>query len=56
VGQRGHGKSRRLYFLWKSTRKSTGKNIFLRHRTKSAVKAVELVNDRMSYTVLRGRL
>ena len=53
--QRGDGKGRG-YFLWKSNRKSsTGNRIFVHHRIVSAVKRVEFVSDRMSYTVLKGR-
>ena len=56
VGQRGHSKSRGLWFLrerkWKS---SIGNRFFVHHRIVSAVKRVEFVSDRLSYTVLRGR-
>jgi len=33
---------------------SSGKRIFVHHRIVSAVKRVQFVSDRMSYTVLRG--
>jgi hypothetical protein len=47
----------KIIFFMESTRKSSiEKNICLHRRTESAVKTEEFVNDRMSYTVLRGRL
>ena len=56
MGQRGHRKSRGLYFfLWKRKRKSSiGNRAFVHHRTVSAVKTVEFFSDRVSYVVLRG--
>jgi hypothetical protein len=57
VRQRGHGKSRGIYFFYEkgheNNRSETG---FLEHhRTVSAAKRVEFISDRMSYIVLRGR-
>jgi hypothetical protein len=42
-----------LYFLlWKRKQKSSiGKRIFVHHRIVSAVKRVQCVSDRISYTV-----
>ena len=57
MGQRGHSKSRGLYFfLWKRNENHqlrTG--VFVHQRIASAVKGVEFVSDRVSYIVLRGR-
>ena len=45
-----------IFFLGKRKRKSSiGNRNFVHHRTVSAVKRVEFVDDRMSYIVLRGR-
>ena len=57
MGQRGHCKSRGLYFfLWKRKGKSSVWNrIFVHHRIVSALKREEFVSERMSYIVLRGR-
>ena len=56
MGQRGHRKSRGLYFfLWKKEQKSSiGNRIFVHHRTASAVKRVLFFSDMASYIVLRG--
>ena len=56
MGQRGHGKSRGLYFFCgKGNEKSSiGNGIFVHHRILSAVKRGEFVSDRVSYIVLRG--
>jgi len=44
-----------IFFLWKMKQISSIWNrIFVHHRILSAVKKVELVNERMSCTVLRG--
>ena len=56
----GHGKSRGLWFFFCMKRRTNnhqmGKGVFfLHHRIVSAVKRVEFVSDRMSYTVLRAR-
>ena len=57
MGQRGHSKSRGLYFfLWKRNENHqlrTG--VFVHQRIASAVKGVEFVSDRVSYIVLRVR-
>ena len=44
------------FFQWKGKQKSLIGNriFFVHHRILSAVKRVEFVSDRMSYTVLRG--
>jgi hypothetical protein len=57
VGQRRDCKSRGVYFfLWQRAGKSSiGKSFFVHQRIVSAIKRVEFVSDRMSYTVLRGR-
>ena len=58
MGQRGHSKSRGLYFNFcgegnKNNRLGTG--LFVHHRIELAVKRVGFVSDTMSYVVLRGR-
>ena len=57
MGQRGHGKSRGLYFFMEKEMKiiNLEQDFFVHHRTVSAVKGVKFVSDRMSYIVLRGR-
>ena len=57
MGQRGHGKSRGLYFLlYKGKRKtSIGTGFFVHHRIVSAVKRVDFVKDRVLYIVLTSR-
>jgi hypothetical protein len=58
VGQRGHGKSRGVYFdLYgkgnENNRLVTG--LFIHHRLVLAVMSVAFVSDTMSYVVPRGR-
>ena len=57
MGQRGHNKSRGLYFfLWKRNENNQLRaEFFVHHRIVSAVKIVEFVSNRVSYIVLRGR-
>ena len=53
MGQRRHGKSRRLYcFFYREGRKSSGNRIFC---TPQNIVSSYLVSDRMSCIVLRGR-
>ena len=47
---RGHGKSSGLIFLWKRKKIVNWEQDFLHHRKVSAVKRVEFVNDRVSYS------
>jgi hypothetical protein len=47
VGQRRYGEVNKNYHF--------GTRFFVHHKTVSAVKGVEFVNDRMSYTVQRDR-
>ena len=58
MGQRGHSKSRELYFNFygkgnENNRLGTG--LLVHHRIESAVRRVEFVSDTMSCVVLRGR-
>jgi hypothetical protein len=57
VGQKGHGKSRGLYFFCgkgnENRQLRTG--LFVQHRMLSAVNRLEFVSDRVSFMVLRGR-
>ena len=57
MGQRGHRKSRGLYFSMEKDTKIINKEqvFFVHHRIISAVKTVEFVSDRTSYIVLRSR-
>jgi len=57
VRQKGHGKSRGLYFfLWKRKRKSSiGNRVFGTPQNSVRVKRVEFASNRMLYIVLRGR-
>jgi hypothetical protein len=58
MGQRGHGKSRGLYFhlYGKGNENNRSVNgLFVHHRLVLAVKRVAFVNDTMSYVVPRGR-
>ena len=54
MGQRGHCRSRRLYFFVSKRNHQLGTGFFVHHRIVSTVKTVEFVSDRMSYIVLRG--
>ena len=42
-------------FMEKKIKSSVGNRIFVHHRIVRAIKRVELVSDRISYKVLRGR-
>ena len=55
--QRGHGKTRRLYFILRKMKRksSNGNGSFVHDRIVSAVKSVELVSDTVSCIDLRGR-
>ena len=58
MGQRGHSKSRELYFFSMEKEMkiiSWERDFFVHQRITSAVKRVEFVCDRLSYIVLRGR-
>ena len=56
VGQRGHYKTRGLYFpLWKRKLKSIPNRVFILYRIVAAVKRAEFVSDAMLYIVRRGR-
>ena len=56
MGQRGHRKSRGLYFSMEKDTKIINKEqvFFVHHRTVSAVKTAEFFGDRISCTGLRG--
>ena len=55
MGQRGHCKSKGLYFSMERQRKSSiGNRNFVHHTTVSEVKRGEFVSDRLSYIVLRS--
>jgi hypothetical protein len=55
VGQCGHCTSRRLYFIiLKRKQKSIGNRFFVHHRIVSAVKRVEFVSGRVSYSSERS--
>ena len=57
MGQRGHCKSRGLYFFFYGKGKEDhqlGTGYFVHHRIVLAFKRVEFVSYRMSYIVLRG--
>jgi len=56
MGQKGHRKSRRLYFFYGEGNENHqfGTEIFVHHRIVPAVTTVEFVSYWMSYIVLRG--
>ena len=57
MGQRGHCKSRGLYFFFYgkgSKNHQVGTEYFVHHRIVSEVKTVEFLSDMMSYIVLKG--
>ena len=58
MGKRGHCKSMGLYFfsMEKGKYHQLGTGFFVHHRIVSSIKRVGFVNDRMSYTALRGHL
>jgi hypothetical protein len=57
VGQRRHSKSGDYTFVYGKGNEShqLGTGFFVHQRIVSAIKRVEVVSDRMSYMVLRGR-
>jgi exonuclease III len=57
VRPRGHSKSRGYNFFYRKANENhqIGTGFFVRQRIAPAIKRVEFVNDRVSYTVMRGR-